>query len=379
MIYVHIPFCEHKCHYCGFNSFAGSSPSEHKAYFSALKRQLAFDLATNPHHKTLYIGGGTPSFVAPDLYGCVFEILGGINFQEATIEANPGSITQDWLKAMKDFGINRVSIGVQSFDDAKLKFLTRAHSAKDALRAYEMCAKEGFETSLDLIYDTALDTKELLDAELARLKALRPVHLSAYSLTLEEQTKFFSTPHKKQNNEDLSAYFFRALDELFGAYEISNFGKIALHNSGYWAYEDYIGAGCGAVGKLGSARLYPHSELAAYIKDPLFKRLEPISAQDENTERIFLGLRSFVGVDPRALSPAGVVHAQDLVQAGLLELRQDLGLGSSAKDLVQRSKALDPVQDLAPRSAAQDLFNPGGRLYNPNFLIADELALYLMD
>ena len=182
LVYLHIPYCDSKCHYCSFNSYVDKFDTR-STYMQALHKQLAFELkrfdTQNKQIKTLFIGGGTPSTVDPELYIPIFELLAPYlqDDAEITTEANPNSATKAWLKGMKDLGVNRVSFGVQSFDSNKLKALNRAHTPQQAQEAILYAKEIGFEhLSLDLIYNYQDDTKVLLlnDIQQAFEKFLDP-------------------------------------------------------------------------------------------------------------------------------------------------------------------------------------------------------------
>lgn len=335
MIYIHIPFCQSKCPYCSFGSVVSKNISD---YFKALELQIkSLDLSKA---QTLYIGGGTPSVVPVKFYEKLLCLLPQ-NFKEATIEANPNSLDLAWIKGLKALGINRLSIGAQSFDDKKLAFLGRTHNAKQAIKAIETAQKH-LDTSFDIIYGTRLDTKKSLDLELKQIKALSPTHLSAYSLQIEPNTPFFKTPNKKKESPKLERYFYDKLQEILPSYEISNFGKKSLHNSGYWEYKDYFGIGAFSVGKTKNNRFYAHKDLENYIKNPLFYTKEPIGTKDKTLEQIFLGLRSFVGFTPK-----------------ILDKNQTLRLEILLKE--------------------KKLFKKGTKVYNFDYFLADELTLFLME
>ncbi len=315
----------------------------------ALKKQMSFELerfgATENSIETLFIGGGTPSTVAPELYAPLFALLQPYLQKgcEITSEANPNSATYEWLEGMKELGVNRISFGVQSFNTEKLKLLNRAHTpqmAKDALLNAE---KIGYKNlSLDLIYATLGDTKELLQNDIETAFTLPINHLSAYALTIEEGTAFEYKPQMSSEQLSLTSWIFETIESHgFKQYEISNFGSYeSAHNKGYWLYKEYMGVGAGAVGKLGLTRFYPTPIIEEYIKNPLKIKEECLELEDKKIEQIFLGMRSSIGVTQSLLSPS--------------ELKQ-------AKMLVEEKKLL---------------INKG-RFYNPDYLLADEITLFL--
>ena len=316
----------------------------------ALYTQLSFELnrfnAKKKQIKTLFIGGGTPSTIDPELYKPIFALLEPYlqDDAEITTEANPNSATKEWLKGMKDLGVNRVSFGVQSFDSNKLKALNRAHTPQQAKEAIIYAKEIGFEhLSLDLIYNYQGDTKVLLSKDIQQAFELPIDHISAYELTIEDGTKFSTTPEVRQENEDLA--FFVA-DEIkkrgFTHYEISNFGSYqSKHNKGYWELEDYIGAGAGAVGFLKDTRYYPQTNIEFYIRDPLNITEENLTQDELLTEKIFLGLRSCIGIEKSILSEEMIKKAQILCEEN-------------------------------------KLIDDDTHYYNHNFFLSDELALYIL-
>jgi len=350
LTYIHIPYCDSKCHYCSFNSYVDRFDTR-AAYMDALLQQLRFELerfnATKGSIETLFIGGGTPSTVAPHLYAPIFELLRPylVNDAEVTTEANPNSASREWLEGMHALGVNRVSFGVQSFNADKLKALNRAHTPTQAIEAVQTAKGIGFEhLSLDLIYNYAGDTKALLKHDIQTAFTLPIDHLSAYELTIESGTKFATMPEKRQEDEALAFY---VADEItkhgFTHYEISNFGSYqSRHNKGYWELKNYIGAGAGAVGFLEAERFYPHTDIDTYIANPLAVTKEALTPDALLTEKIFLGLRSNIGVAKQLLSKPMRQRCDILLQEG--KLTED-----------------------------------ANRYYNPDFFVADALALYLLD
>lgn len=317
----------------------------------ALHRQIEFELkrfkVQTASLDTLFIGGGTPSTVIPELYTPIFKLLQPYLKEDAeiTTEANPNSASRQWLQGMRELGVNRVSFGVQSFNKTKLKALNRAHTPKDAVKAIRTAKELGFEhLSLDLIYNYQGDTSELLISDIEQAFSLPVDHISAYELTIENQTLFAQTPEVKQEDDDLSLFVAREIKRRgFDHYEISNFGSYqSRHNKGYWELEEYIGAGAGAVGFRDGTRYYPQTDIDRYILNPLKITEEKLTHEDILTEKIFLGLRSIIGVEKRILS---------------------LKMQENADYLVLKDK----------------LIFDGTTYHNPDFFLADEITLYLLD
>lgn len=319
----------------------------------ALEKHLEYELRNNniDIFKSVFIGGGTPSCIESKLYKPLFKILENHidENSEITIEANPNSANQQWQQDMFNLGVNRISFGVQSFDDEKLKFLNRSHSKTQAIEAINNARKVGFQRiNCDIIYDTVLDTKDLIDNDLNIIKTLPVDHISAYSLTLEEGTKFYQKSDVRIENEDMAYHIFDSLKEFgFTQYEISNFAKSdasrSKHNFGYWDYEPYLGIGAGAVGAYKQKRFYCKKDIESYIKNPFeFEEIEELSQEDILIEKTLLGLRSAVGCS---------LDSYDENQKRQI------------KTLVDENKVtLD-----------------GKKFYSNNFMLADELALFIVD
>jgi oxygen-independent coproporphyrinogen-3 oxidase len=314
-----------------------------------LEIQLDFELkrfsATKNSIQTVFIGGGTPSTIEPYMYRDIFKKLEPYLTKDAEItsEANPNSATYEWLFGMYELGVNRISFGVQSFDKNKLKLLNRSHSPKQARDAILHAKDVGFENiSLDLIYATLGDTKELLLEDIQTASNLPINHLSAYALTIEQNTPFEKKPHLSLEDSNSQRWFLQKIEEFgFKQYEISNFGSYqSKHNLGYWEYKDYIGLGSGAVGKLNMQRFYPHTMVEEYINNPLDIKVETLSKEDKKFEQIFLGFRSVVGVRE------DILDTNELQKAYIL------------KD-------------------EEKIYYKNGVFYNKDYFLADEITLFL--
>jgi oxygen-independent coproporphyrinogen-3 oxidase len=350
LAYIHIPYCDSKCHYCSFNSYVDKFDTR-KAYMAALKAQIAHELecfeAVPESIETLFIGGGTPSTVDPALYAPIFELLSPYLQQDAeiTTEANPNSASRSWLNGMHALGVNRVSFGVQSFDAAKLKALNRAHSPSQAVTAIQTAHEIGYDhLSLDLIYNYQGDDEKLLASDIAQAFSLPIDHLSAYELTIEKRTAFAATPQVRQEDENLAFFVADQITQRgFEHYEISNFGRYqSRHNKGYWELKDYIGAGAGAVGFCKDRRFYPQTDIEAYLKDPLQITQELLDTETLRTERLFLGLRCNLGVPKHLLT----------------------------ESMMQKAAFLCNEQKLREDTT---------HIYNTDFFLSDELALYILE
>lgn len=301
MLYIHIPFCSSKCPYCAFNSFATSFDG--KKYIDAVIKQIFHDIKkfNFKEFSSIYIGGGTPSVLDADLYIYLLKTIDNFirSDAEITIEANPNSVSFEWLEKVKKAGVNRVSFGVQSFDKSKLKLLGRKHSRSDGVAAIKNAKDAGFaEINIDLIYGVKGDTKELLSSDLREAKECGATHISAYTLIIEENTPFEKRPELSSENIDLIRWFAGEIESAgYPRYEVAAYGKKrSIHNMGYWAKKDYLGAGAGAVGTVGKVRYEPYKDPDRYISDPIYKDIENLTDSDIKIEKIMLGIRSKVGV-----------------------------------------------------------------------------------
>lgn len=318
-----------------------------KSLYSELKRSLE---QYQPTIETLFIGGGTPSTILAKHFAPIFSLIQPylVEGAEVTTEANPNSATLQWQQEMYDLGVNRISFGVQSFDDEKLKFLGRAHTGKKAIQAVNIAHKIGFKNiNCDLIYGVANDTLKSVKKDIDIMASLPINHISAYSLTLEEGTKFFEQKRVKIDDEELSVKLFEYLEKKgFKQYEISNFALSnearSQHNLGYWKYKEYLGIGAGAVGCIDNKRYYATNEIDQFISASNTYEIENLSAEDIKTERILLGLRSVVGFEKSLLNEDEFERAKELIENGQLVLKEE-------------------------------------HFFSVNYLLADEIALYIIN
>jgi oxygen-independent coproporphyrinogen-3 oxidase len=281
-IYIHIPFCKTRCVYCDFYSTTQSGLKGR--YIRALCKELEIrkDYLNGEPVETIYFGGGTPSQLEPDDFRQVFDTISRVygmeQSKEVTLEANPDDLTPEYLQVLSQLPFNRISIGIQTFNDEILKLLKRRHSSSQAIRAVEDARSAGFKNiSIDLIYGLPSETPESWNNDLSQAIALRPEHLSAYHLTYEEGTPLYTMLQEKQIrevSEEHSLLFFSGLirqlsDAGYEQYEISNFcipGKHSLHNSSYWRGVCYLGCGPSAHSFNGESREWNVSSLHLYIK-----------------------------------------------------------------------------------------------------------------
>jgi oxygen-independent coproporphyrinogen-3 oxidase len=264
-LYIHIPWCIKKCPYCDFNSHAIKADTPEAAYIDALLSDLAKDLKrytiTRPI-SSIFIGGGTPSLFSPE---SLDRLLRGIEQQitlketiEITLEANPGTFESHKFAEFRALGINRLSIGVQSFNDKLLKKLGRVHSANEAIIAAEIAHQSGFDNfNLDLMFGLPDSNPDDSKSDVANAISLKPTHISFYQLTLEPNTYFHKFPPQLPNDELIFATQQQCQNLLaaqgFQHYEVSAYSQPGLqcrHNVNYWQFGDYLGIGAGAHGKI---------------------------------------------------------------------------------------------------------------------------------
>jgi oxygen-independent coproporphyrinogen-3 oxidase len=264
-LYLHIPYCQAKCPYCDFNSHAATTwPEEEytRALIEEMRRRAEEASFKGNSIATIFFGGGTPSLFQPASIGRILDTAGktfGIEREaEITLEANPGTVNQDKLSGFRAAGVNRLSFGAQSFNDPTLKFLGRIHSADETREAAKMAHRAGFERlNLDLIFAVPGQTREAVLRDIAEAAALEPDHISAYNLTFEEGTVFFTEmrhgkirPLESDEQADMYAAVREELPRRgYPMYEISNYahpGRECRHNLTYWHNETYLGLGAGA-------------------------------------------------------------------------------------------------------------------------------------
>ena len=281
-VYLHIPFCKTRCIYCDFYS---TTRSELKTrYVRALCRELAMrkDYLKGEDIETVYFGGGTPSQLEKEDFEQIFDTIrthyGLSHCQEITLEANPDDLTSEYLKMLSSLPFNRISMGIQTFDDPTLKLLKRRHNAHTAIEAVHRCREAGFQNiSIDLIYGLPGENKERWENDLRQAISLNVEHISAYHLIYEEDTPIYNMLKQHQISEvdeDSSLDFFTLLIEHlqkagFEHYEISNFcrpGKYSRHNSSYWKGIPYLGCGPSAHSFDGMTREWNVSSIDTYIK-----------------------------------------------------------------------------------------------------------------
>ncbi|MGC9319715.1 MAG: radical SAM family heme chaperone HemW [Armatimonadota bacterium] len=362
-VYVHLPFCARKCHYCDFNSRPASLELR-SAYLSALRAEIALqaDVLGRQPVRTIYFGGGTPTlYRASDLSALLGAITGRCAIEpraEVSIEANPESADEAKLRALREAGFNRLSLGAQSFDDGELELLGRGHTSGDTVRAASAARRAGVENlSLDLIYALPGQAVAGWRRTLAQALALEPEHISAYGLELAEGTRLFARWQAGEIEPVAEAEHLamrevtRELCEEAGLrrYEISNYARPGFecrHNITYWRNEPYLGLGAGAWSYLEGVRRANLQRPAEYVaaleggEDPV-AYTERLAPDDALAEAVMMGLRMAEGVEVAALEAAYgservselMGRAEPLAEMGLVEVGDRLRLTEAGEPL----------------------------------------------
>ena len=350
-LYIHIPYCVRKCIYCDFLSIPFDVQAARR-YIKSLCLELELRKISAERLRTIFIGGGTPTLLPRDcfvqLFRCLRENFAFTPGIEITVEANPGTVSASGIESLLSLGINRMSIGIQSFDDSELKTLGRIHTSDEALEALSLLKNTGFENfSVDLMYGIPGQTMETWKATLSKAAGLLPVHISSYELTPEEGTplaRLIKNNAVRMPEEGLVLDMYdHAIDFLQGKgfehYEISNFalpGGRCIHNLNYWDRGEYIGAGAGAHSFIegvrsqntGDIKTYVNSLTKAIIPDDILAETgaTEISPDEALKEFIFLGLRKTEGIDlaqAKKKTPDFPEACAELIDSGHLAIKDE--------------------------------------------------------
>lgn len=323
-LYIHIPFCVQKCAYCDFLS-APANDATKAEYVDALKKEIQRyrEVASSYQVSSVFVGGGTPSILSCEQMGEIFKMLRQVftidRDAEITIEANPGTVTEEKLEGWKQAGINRISFGLQSVNNEELKMLGRIHTYEEFRESYDMARQAGFDNiNIDLISAIPGQTVKSWEHTLRTVAELHPEHISAYSLIIEEGTRFYQWYGKGQTDqekypplpdEDAERQMYERTEGIleeygFHRYEISNYareGKECRHNLGYWSRVEYLGIGLGASSFISNTRYHLCTDMISYIErigsgEDLREEIEVLTKEDAMEEFMFLGLRKMQGI-----------------------------------------------------------------------------------
>ncbi|MFD2046117.1 radical SAM family heme chaperone HemW [Ornithinibacillus salinisoli] len=317
-VYIHIPFCQQICHYCDFTKFFYNEQLADE-YMEALRQEINTNVSgTNNKVRTIFIGGGTPTALNLKQLRSLLEVVNEkfdvSQCEEFTIEANPGDFDEEKVKLLKSYGVNRISLGVQVFDNNMLEELGRIHKVKDVYQTIDLLKQYGFENiSIDLIYSLPNQTVEGFQKTVEEALSFQLPHYSSYSLQIEPKTIFYNRfkkgkLHRPAQEEEVLMYEVlkkSMIENGLNQYEISNFAKEGYeskHNLTYWNNDYYYGFGAGASGYLPGKRTINIRPLPAYVKQAM-KDGKPVLHADEIglkeriEEELFLGLRKLKGIN----------------------------------------------------------------------------------
>lgn len=346
-LYIHVPFCVKKCSYCDFFS-APYNEALSKSYVNALCKELSLRKSSAGILKAVYIGGGTPSLLTENCFRKIFKFVNE-NYKvssaaEITVEVNPATVSESKIHSLVEFGVNRISMGVQSFNDDELKTLGRIHNSYDALKTIRLIKKNGIDNlSLDLIYGIPGQTLKTWHDSLAHAIEFVPYHISSYELTPEKDTMLYGlieTKRFKMPNEDnILKMYDRTIDFLgdsgYVHYEISNFsfpGYRCIHNLNYWERGAYLGVGAGAHSFVKGTRSKNIADIRKYIENlnnNILPQVESskITNMEAVKEFIFLGLRKTGGISLAEAKKYGLntqkLSKSSLIKEKYLEIKED--------------------------------------------------------
>ena len=350
-IYIHIPFCKRRCIYCDFFS---TTQSEKKAeYVHALVRELEMrkDYMGEEEIETIYLGGGTPSQLSQEeleeIFAYIYKVYKVTPDAEITLEANPDDLTPEYISMLRSLPINRISMGIQTFQEETLKLLHRRHTARQAIEAFRRCREAGFQNiSIDLMYGLPGETLETWEQDLQQAIDLHPEHISAYHLIYEEGTTLWNLREQnkvEEAEEELSLTLFKTLIERltkagYQHYEISNFclpGLHSRHNSSYWTGKKYLGCGPSAHSFDGISRQWNVSSLEKYLEgirsNQLDLELEELDLYTRYNDFVITSIRTCWGMP---LAQLRITYGETLynyclrmakphIEQGVLEIKED--------------------------------------------------------
>lgn len=305
-LYLHVPFCKSICYYCDFKRTLYNASLADK-WLMMIQEEMNHK-KINPHLKTIYIGGGTPTSLTYEQLERLLQILRPYSYEveEFTIESNIESLDEDKIKLLKQYGVNRISLGVQSLQDALLQMMNRKHTKKEVYQKIKQLYDLGITNiSVDMIYGFEEQSLQMWEEDLKEITSWKEIsHLSLYSLTIEENSVFGKQNKKTQENEIEAKMYDMAIDILkdngFEQYEIANFAKnnkVSMHNCAYWQYDDFYGIGVGASGKENGVRYENSGTILQYVDKSAKVLKENLDVKDQMFENIMMSLRMRKGLD----------------------------------------------------------------------------------
>lgn len=337
-VYIHIPFCSSICSYCDFCKMIYIEDWADK-YLDALKEEV-LSIYEGEEVSSIYIGGGTPSVLNKEQLTKLFDIINIFKYNkknEFTFEVNVNDINEELLLFLRKNGVNRLSIGIESFNKYNLKFLNRKHDKKEIIKAIKKVKENGFDNfNVDLIYALPIETFSMLKSDVKKILDLKPTHISTYSLIIEENTAL-QINNVKPINEDLDYKMYKYICKKLKRrgyihYEVSNFALLgfeSIHNLNYWNNKEYYGFGLGAHGYISSVRYENTRSLNKYLNKEFKKNEIFISKKDDMENEVMLGLRKREGINIREfydkfhVNIQEVFNLKDVIKNKLLILKEN--------------------------------------------------------
>lgn len=349
-LYVHIPFCRSKCLYCDFNSYSGKEALE-ESYINALIKEI--DNIKCSKFETIFIGGGTPTILNLNEFSRLLKRLSCFNAEEFTVEANPGTVSKERAEILKGYGVNRVSMGLQAWQDDHLKRLGRIHTIKEFCKSYELLRKSGIENiNIDIMSGLPFQSMEELEETLENVAELKPEHISSYSLIVEEGTPLWNEVESGKfelPGEDTEMDMYWRTEEILNSfgynhYEISNYalkGYECRHNITYWKEEEYYGVGAGAHSFVNGERYSNICSINEYIEgingSGSVCQRDILKPEDFRSEFMFLGLRMLKGISIKEFKDRFNIDIYDVYGKEISELIK-LKLITEEKDSLSLTK-----------------------------------------
>ncbi|SKA85819.1 oxygen-independent coproporphyrinogen-3 oxidase [Caloramator quimbayensis] len=352
-LYVHIPFCKKKCLYCDFNSYVRLDIQDDyiKALLTEIKR------INQSKFKTIFIGGGTPTILSISNLKKLLSELKKFNADEFTVETNPGTLDDQKARILKEYGVNRISIGLQAWQNNLLERLGRIHRVEDFLISYEMLKKIGFSNiNIDLMFGIPNQTMSNWVQTIENVLKLNPSHVSCYSLIIEEGTLYYEMYEKNQltliDEDTERQMYYYAVESLnkkgIKRYEISNFSKEGYecsHNITYWMDEEYIGVGAGAHSYVQNKRFSNYKNIDRYIEGIYLRNAieesEVIETYDEMSEFMFMGLRMTKGIEKERFLKRFNKDVYDVYGDKINILKQKNLIIDDGKNIMLTDKGID--------------------------------------
>ena len=343
-LYIHIPFCNAICHYCDFPKLQYFRIFAEK-YIDKLIQEIE-EVVTNKELETIYIGGGTPTSLDDDLFEKLLSYISNCSkrVKEYTIEANPESLSENKIKLIKKYGINRISIGVESTDDKVLESIGRKHTFEDVKNVVTLLKENGIDNiNLDLILGLPGVSYEMVKNDINNILMLEPKHISTYSLTVHEHTMFYLNGQKEPSSDFSRQLYDLVHDSLlergYEHYEISNFAKPGYrseHNLTYWRNKEYFGVGLGAAGYVSGVRYKNATSLSKYLKGEYIEEKEVLNKHDIEIYQVMLNLRTVEGLNLNAYK---TLFNKDLY----LDKKKEIDELIAQKYLIKRENCLIPT------------------------------------